>query len=332
MIKLIEGYKGEKRDFAVDPWPDLFDAMRRGHIVQEDVIGLERIDGKDALIVSFGPVKGVIMDEEIGDNRPKSLTSFVGIPVAFKVIHCDKASGTVMLSRRAALETLSKETWQDLKKEAGLVIELTQALDKIETDFAAEKKKGSVDRQRILDLRKQRLEIMNRIAEVAPVKTCTVRWVSRFRASVDIGGVMADLPAKELSHGLVLDAREVVAPGDSFDVKILKIYPDTQTVVVTLKALLPDPWASQPFKYQVGGLYRGRIVREKERGNKRRLVVELEPGINAEIWKPVAGAPSVGAEVKVAIRRIKPENHYIEANLVSQRTAANPVLQRAWQR
>ncbi len=332
MIKLIEGYKGEKRDFAADPWPDLFDAMRRGHILQEDVMGLERIDGKDALILSFGPAKGMIIDEEIGDNRPKSLTSFVGIPVAFKVINCDKVNGTVMLSRRAALETLSKDTWQDLKKEAGLLVELTEALDKVEAEFATEKKKGSVDRARILELRKQRIEIIGRINEVSPVKTCTVRWVSRYRASVDIGGVMAELPAKELSRGLVLDAREIVAPGDSFDVKILKMYPDTGTVVVTLKPFLPDPWAVQPFKYQVGGLYRGRIVKEKERGNKKRLVVELEPGINAEMWKPEAGAPSVGAEVKVAIRRIKPDNHYIEANLVSQRSIASPVLQRAWQR
>ncbi|MGB9879799.1 MAG: S1 RNA-binding domain-containing protein, partial [Anaerolineae bacterium] len=269
-LKLIEGYRGEKKEFGVDPWPELMDAMKRDQILQEDVVGLERVDGDDALVVSFGPVKGLIVGEEIGDNRPKSLAAFVGIPVAFKVMYCDQPNGVAYLSRRKALEAASQETWKALQKDGAEVIGLTRELHEVEGQLKEEAAKTPIDRARVAELKRARVELLRRIAEVAPTRTCTVRWVSRDKATVDIGGVAADLPAKEMSYGAVYDARSVVRPGDSFDVKVVRIDPDAKVVVVSLRPLLTDPWKQEPFKFQVGGIYRARVVADRERSTGRR--------------------------------------------------------------
>ena len=294
---LAEGYRGEKKDFGQDPWPELYEAMRHRLIMQGEVLGVERRDGRDVLVIPFGHVRGVLPEEEIGDTRPRSLVWFAGRTVAFKVKHCDRAKNEVHLSRKDALEEMSRETWRDLKSEASRVMELraelSEAVDDLRRARAARDAESEPKAlEKIKLIRKQ-------MYEAGPVRTCVVKWVTERGAYVDIGGVLAVIPKNELSHGLIGDPSEVVKPGDCFDVKVYDVDPETGRVRASLRALLPDPWLSAERKYSKGGLYRGTVVSETRNSG---LIVEFEPGVRCWVRKPEYGVvvPGDGVLVKLS--------------------------------
>ena len=125
---LAEGYTGEKKTFAQDPWPELYEAMRLGLIMQGKVSGIEKSGGEVNLVVFIGPIKGIIPEEEIGLAEGQRPQFAVGNTVAFKVKHCDRAAGIVYLSRKEAMDEMSSRTWQELKIEAKELIELSERL------------------------------------------------------------------------------------------------------------------------------------------------------------------------------------------------------------
>jgi len=71
----------------------------------------------------------------------------------------------------------------------------------------------------------------------------------------------------------------VVSPGQTLEVKILKINRDTRKISLGLKQLAPDPWTVAAEKYQVGARIKGKVSRVADFG----AFVELEPGIEGLI-------------------------------------------------
>ncbi len=99
--------------------------------------------------------------------------------------------------------------------------------------------------------------------------------VGRRLAVLEAGGVTALLPYSELSHGFVADPHTILAPGLTLRVMVLRCEPAARRLIVSLKALAPDPWLAVPARYAVGGRYLGTVHTVAERG----LFVELEPGV-----------------------------------------------------
>jgi ribosomal protein S1 len=318
LIKNIraEGFTGEKKEFVRDPWPELYEALRTGEILQGRVLGMVEKDGKTLFQVDLGSsIRGLIPEDEMDPGKASNI-SFVGSVVAFKVKHCDRGAGVVYLSRKEAVDEMEERTWAALQRDGAEVIALWPEIKAVLEELNAAREKGDMEGTRAAQAKLA--ELIRKGKEAGPVRTCSVRAVVAEGAYVDIGGVTAWLPRREISHAAVSDARELIQPGDSFDVKVYQINPDDRYVVVSLRAMLPDPWENIAQKYFEGGLYVGKVAREVARG----LLVELEPGLLCRVNMSTLGAPPIGSEVVVGIEKIDPEKRRIWAYLARVRRRA----------
>jgi small subunit ribosomal protein S1 len=149
----------------------------------------------------------------------------------------------------------------------------------------------------------------------------TVRSLTDFGAFVDIGGVDGLLHVGEMSWHRVEKPSDIVSPGDSIEVKIIKITPETQKVSLSLKQLQPHPWDLAAEKYKVGDRVRGKVVRVADYG----AFVELEPGVDGLIhvselsWSKKQRKPSdivkTGELVEVVVLGVNPAEHRISLTL-----------------
>lgn len=265
-MNLAEGYIGQKKKtFAEDPWERVYRAKESGAVLQGRVTGIERNASGPELLVDLGSVLGVIPASEAGPVPQDRVESLLGSVVAFKVIACDREKGRAFLSRKAALEEMASSTWEELS-----------------SAFA------SLDGQ---DPR-----------AFGPVRTCVVRHVGKGGAIVDIGGVQARLPARELVPGFSGDARDLVEPGDCFDVRVVSLDPETRSAVVSAAALLPDPWESASARYPKGSVHVAKVLKRLPRG----AICELEPGVNAFVPLEPAHEVPEGARCLVRVTKLDP--------------------------
>jgi small subunit ribosomal protein S1 len=137
-----------------------------------------------------------------------------------------------------------------------------------------------VDRRSVLEERERaaKEEAFGTLREGAVVRG-TVRSLMEFGAFVDIGGVDGLLHVSDMAYTRNVKPSDIVAVGDTVDVKILKIGKDSKKITIGLKQLLPDPWSLVPEKYALGSRVKGKVARVAEFG----AFVELEPGIEGLI-------------------------------------------------
>lgn len=84
--------------------------------------------------------------------------------------------------------------------------------------------------------------------------------ITRFGVFVDLGGLEGLIHVSELSWGRVRHPADVVACGQSLEVKVLSVDRDQARVALSLKELLPDPWATVEERYAVGQIVEGVIT------------------------------------------------------------------------
>lgn len=135
----------------------------------------------------------------------------------------------------------------------------------------------------------------------------TVRSLTDFGAFVDLGGLDGLLHVTDMSWGRVNKPSDLLAAGDSIEVKILKVDREGRRVSLGLKQLTPDPWTLAAAKYKVGDRVRGKVTRTVDFG----AFVELEPGVEGLIhlsdlsWSKKARKPKDvvkrGEMVEVAV-------------------------------
>jgi small subunit ribosomal protein S1 len=137
-----------------------------------------------------------------------------------------------------------------------------------------------VDRRSILEERERaaKEEVFGTLHEGATVRG-TVRSLMEFGAFVDLGGIDGLLHVSDMAYTRNVKPSDVVAVGDTIDVKILKIGKESKKISLGLKQLLPDPWSLVPEKYPVGSRVKGKVSRVADFG----AFVELEPGIEGLI-------------------------------------------------
>jgi small subunit ribosomal protein S1 len=149
----------------------------------------------------------------------------------------------------------------------------------------------------------------------------TVRTVTDFGAFIDIGGFDGLLHVADISWGRVTKPSDVLKPGDSFDVKILKLNRETRKISLGLKQLSPDPWEAAAEKFKVGDRVKGTVSRLTDFG----AFVELEPGVDGLIhlsemsWSKKVRKPSdvvkVGDQVEVVVLAVNSAEHRIGLGL-----------------
>ncbi len=137
-----------------------------------------------------------------------------------------------------------------------------------------------VDRRVVLEEEetKTRVQAFERL-KVDTVIRGTVRSLTDFGAFVDLGGFDGLLHVTDMSWTRTAKPADVVAVGDSIEVKILKINADTRRISLGLKQLIPDPWTVAATRYEAGQRVQGKVTRTTDFG----AFVELEPGIEGMI-------------------------------------------------
>lgn len=81
-----------------------------------------------------------------------------------------------------------------------------------------------------------------------------------FGAFVDLGGIEGLIHISELSWGRVEHPAEVLNSGQTVTVYVMSLDKDAGRVALSIKRLLPDPWATVEQRYQVGQQVYGLIT------------------------------------------------------------------------
>lgn len=123
----------------------------------------------------------------------------------------------------------------------------------------------------------QMAEITWRKLEARQTIYAVARSVTQTLVRADIGGIEVKIPKNDVSYEWIDDLTEKVKPNDHLRVKVLKADHESQTVKVSAKADLPNPWPDCIRRYETGNEYVGRVSGVREYG----VFVNLEPGVDS---------------------------------------------------
>ncbi|HEY1657487.1 MAG TPA: 30S ribosomal protein S1 [Candidatus Sulfotelmatobacter sp.] len=129
----------------------------------------------------------------------------------------------------------------------------------------------------------------------------TVRSLTDYGAFIDLGGIDGLLHVSDISWSRVNKPADILAVGQSVEVRVLKISTEGEKrrVSVGMKQLQPHPWEQVEAKYKLGERVRGTVTRVQDFG----AFVELEPGIEGLIH---VSEMSWGKKMRSASTIVKP--------------------------
>ncbi len=318
------------------------------------------IHGPDVFVdVPGGRSQGVLSITQFTEGKPA-----IGAEVEFTIEGYDSANGLLLLSRQGAAVAVDWSTVaQGMVVEArvtetnkgGLAVEVNgirgfmpisqidmyrvenaeqfvnQRLLCMVTEVNAEERNLVVSRRALLEKEREdkREKLWQEIAE-GQVREGIVRSVRDFGAFVDLGGADGLLHISEMSWKRIKDASEVVQPGQTVKVVVLKVDRDTRKIGLGLRQLLPSPWDNIQDKYPENHIVTGKVTRIIDFG----AFVELEPGVEGLVHISELAPQRVfrvtdivkpEQEVKVLVLRIDREQKKIALSL----KAAQPKEEKA---
>ena len=143
-----------------------------------------------------------------------------------------------------------------------------------------EKGRNIVVSRRVLLEEERERKSKETLAMLKPDLECEgkVTKLTEFGAFVDLGGVEGMVHVSEISHARINRPSEVLAPGQTVKVKVLKMESDKsgrQRIALSIKALEPDQW-DKGLDLQEGEIIRGKISRLTDFG----AFVEVVPGVD----------------------------------------------------
>jgi small subunit ribosomal protein S1 len=148
-----------------------------------------------------------------------------------------------------------------------------------------------------------------------------VARITDFGAFVDLGaGVTGLVHVSEATHARVPSLSDVLKPGETVQVRILKLDESTGRISLSIRQAKEDPWKSVPGRFPTGSVHRGTIRRTAEFG----VFVEMEPGLEAlaaadafppgpEGWQE---GLSPGVEREWTIVSVEPDRHRMSVHPV----------------
>lgn len=144
--------------------------------------------------------------------------------------------------------------------------------------------------------------------KVGEERDATVLRLADFGAFVDLGGVDALIPASELAFERVEKPSDVVQPGDTFKVKVLRVEENGKKIAVSRKGALADPWRDHADIVRQGNVVEGTVIAKEPR-----LTVEIAPGVSGTIDSRDADPNDydIGEKVEVSVRSLDYRNRRI---------------------
>jgi small subunit ribosomal protein S1 len=287
------------------------ESMTEGRVIPATVISVEN----DAVIVDVGlktegriPLKEFFLD----DNQPEA-----GKIVEVYLDRIENALGDAVLSREKARREESWIRLEDMHKKdepvtgaivgrvkGGFTVDLggvNAFLPGSQVDIRPVRDVGPlmgekqpfailkmdrprgnvvVSRRAVLEESRaeQRAEIVGNMAE-GDVREGIVKNITDYGAFVDLGGIDGLLHVTDMSWKRINHPSQVVEVGQTVNVQVIKINPETQRISLGMKQLGSDPWDGVEAKYIIGTRLEGNITNITDYG----AFVELEDGVEGLI-------------------------------------------------
>ena len=168
--------------------------------------------------------------------------------------------------------------------------------------------------------RAEALEKLMAELQVGQVREGVVSNLTDYGAFVDLGGVDGLVHISDLSYASVEKVSDVLAPGQTVSVKVLKVDRDRGRISLGVKQVQPDPWSTVEEKYPVGTQINVRVTRLADFG----AFASLEEGVDGLIplsemsWARVPNASAVvavGQMVDVVVIRVEAKKRRIALSM-----------------
>ncbi len=173
----------------------------------------------------------------------------------------------------------------------------------------------------------QRAELVGQLAE-GETREGIVKNITDYGAFVDLGGIDGLLHVTDMSWRRISHPTQVMAVGDTLQVKIIKINPETQRISLGMKQLMEDPWSAATAKYTVGSRHNGLVTNITDYG----AFIELEEGVEGLVhvsemsWTKKNVHPgkivSTSQEVECVVLEVEEEKRRISLGI--KQTQDNP--------
>jgi 4-hydroxy-3-methylbut-2-enyl diphosphate reductase len=300
------------------------------------------------------PIEEVYADK---DKNPKDELS-VGDEIDVKIIEVNDGNGNVRLSRRdieankvwTILQTAmdEKKEFQAICKEvvkggvvtfvegcrvfvpaSQLAMHFVRNLNSFENKEMRvriieldRRKKRVIGSQRVI-LEEEHAQVVEDVfAKAQPGERISgeVKRLTDFGAFVDIGGIDGLIHVSDLSWGRVKHPSDVLKPGDSVEVVVLKADKENEKISLSLKDTIPQPWDNIETKYPVGEIVEGTVARITGFG----AFVSLEPGVDGLVHisqvadrriEKVEDVLKIGDVVKPKVISVDPETKKISLSI-----------------
>jgi small subunit ribosomal protein S1 len=321
-----------------------------------------KIHGEDVFLeFPGGRGQGMLSSENLGEAAPK-----VGDEIEVEIDRYDGANGLVIFSRVGAAQKVAD--WSGVQvgtvvevrvtaaNKGGLAVELGgirgflpfSQIDIVRVEQpellvnsrvkcmimeANQAERNLVVSRRML-IEKEReamaAEFWTKLEE-GQTRTGTIKSIKPFGAFVDLGGADGLIPMGELSWSRVADASEVVKVGQSVEVRVIRIDPETKKIGLSLKALNQNPWDDFALRCRPGTRLQGKVTRIMEFG----AFVEVEPGIEGLLHvselstqrvRRVRDAVTEGQLVEVQVTQVDPQARRLGLSLKAISAAAEDAM------
>jgi len=173
----------------------------------------------------------------------------------------------------------------------------------------------------------QRAELVGQLAE-GETREGIVKNITDYGAFVDLGGIDGLLHVTDMTWRRINHPSQVLAVGDTVQVKIIRINPETQRISLGMKQLQEDPWEAASAKYTVGSRHTGTVTNIADYG----AFIELEEGVEGLVhvsemsWTKKNVHPgkivSTSQEVEVEVLEVDGEKRRISLGI--KQVQSNP--------
>lgn len=331
-------------------------SVEPGEVIHGTVSSIE----DKRVIVQFGqPLEGVVPIRELSAlhiEHPAEIVA-VGDEVKAKVVKVDEEAGAVILSRRQAE---ADTAWASLQQKfeqgealdvvvhdvvkGGLVTDVgvrgfipaslvdTRFVDDLSelkgktlrvviSEIDPQNNKLILSRRAVLE-QDERDAQRSVIASLEPgsVIEGTVQRIAPFGVFVNVGGVDGLVHVSELAWHHVDNPEEVVHPGDTVRVRVLKVDPDSGRVSLSMKEAQPSPWEQSLANLEAGDVVEGVVRRLVDFG----AFVEIRPGVEGLVHVSQISHQRVdkpwdvleeGQSVRVKVLSVEPERKRISLSI-----------------
>jgi len=166
----------------------------------------------------------------------------------------------------------------------------------------------------------QKAETLTNIEEGYVIEG-VIKNLTEYGAFVDIGGIDGLLHVTDMTWNKQQNASNLFKPGETVQVKVLKLDREKEKVSLGYKQLIPNPWLTAAELYPVGAIVKGKISTVTDYG----AFVELESNIEGLVhvsemsWSKRSKSPKKflkeGDEVEVQVLGIDSDEHRISLGM-----------------